>query len=63
MHRPGRPARLDGRRHLRARLKNAVAFGALFPGEEVTYHKTNENWALESIWKNYQILANAIEAL
>lgn len=56
------PASTGGGTYARA-FKNAVAFGALFPGEEVTYHKTNENWALESIWKNYQILANAIEAL
>lgn len=56
------PASTGGGTYARA-FKNAVAFGALFPEEEVTYHKTNEYWRVESMHKNFQILANAIEVL
>lgn len=42
---------------------NAVAFGALFLDEPVTYHQNNENWPVANIGRNFQILANAIEAL
>lgn len=56
------PASTGGGTYARA-FKNAVAFGALFPEEEVTYHKTNEYWRIESMHKNFQILANAIEVL
>lgn len=44
-------------------FSNAVAFGALFPDEEVTYHQTNEFWRLDSIGKNFHIISNAIDAL
>ncbi|MEM1483897.1 Sapep family Mn(2+)-dependent dipeptidase [Oscillospiraceae bacterium PP1C4] len=42
---------------------NAVAFGPMFPGEEVTYHQTNEYWAVDSMRRNYQIFVNTIKAL
>ena len=56
------PFTMGGGTYARA-FENAVAFGALFPDEEVTYHKTNENWNVENIWKNHQIISNAIVAL
>ena len=56
------PVSTGGGTYARA-FENAVAFGALFPDEEVTYHKTNENWNVENIWKNHQIISNAIVAL
>ena len=56
------PAAIGGGTYARA-FDNAVAFGALFEGEEVSYHKPNEYWSLDSIRKNFQIMANAIAAL
>ncbi len=44
-------------------FENAVAFGALFPDEEVTFHQVNEYWSIKSIKRNYQILIHAIETL
>ena len=56
------PAAIGGGTYARA-FENAVAFGALFEDEEVSYHKPNEFWSLDSIRKNFQIMANAIAAL
>ncbi len=56
------PAAIGGGTYARA-FDNAVAFGALFEDEEVSYHKPNEFWSLNSIRKNFQIMANAIAAL
>ena len=44
-------------------FENAVAFGALFPDDPVTYHKTNEFWKVDSIKRNFQIISNALLAL
>ena len=45
------PVSTGGGTYARA-FENAVAFGALFPDEEVTYHKTNENWNVENMLRN-----------
>lgn len=56
------PVAVGGGTYARA-FQNAVAFGALFEDDEISYHKPNEFWSLDSIRKNYQIMANAIAAL
>lgn len=56
------PVSTGGGTYARA-FPNAVAFGALLPEDEVTYHRTNEYWKVDSIFKSYQIIANAIAAL
>lgn len=56
------PVSTGGGTYARA-FPNAVAFGALLPDDELTYHRTNEYWKVESIAKSYQIIANAIAAL
>ncbi len=44
-------------------LPSTVAFGMSFPGEEKIAHKANERWAISSIRKNINIVAEAILAL
>lgn len=44
-------------------FQNAVAFGVLFPEDEVTYHQPNEYYSLASMKKAFQILANAMANL
>lgn len=56
------PVSTGGGTYARA-FENAVAFGALLPEDEVTYHQTNEYWKVDSIKKSYQIIANAVAAL
>ena len=56
------PASSGGGTYARA-FKNAVAFGAAFAGEEESFHQTNEYAVVDSIRKNFEIMANAIEAL
>ena len=56
------PVALGGGTYARA-FPNAVAFGIRFPGEPEVCHIDNEYWALDSIRKNIQIMANAIAAL
>lgn len=56
------PQSTGGGTYARA-FENAVAFGILFPDELATIHQTNEYWSLDSIEKNFQIIANAIAAL
>ena len=56
------PAMTGGGTYARA-FPNAVSFGALLPGDEITYHQTNERWKLSSMQKNLTIMANAVIAL
>lgn len=56
------PVSTGGGTYARA-FSNAVAFGALLPDDEVTYHRTNEYWKIDSIAKSFQIIANAVAAL
>ncbi|MCI9234350.1 MAG: M20 family metallopeptidase [Anaerotruncus sp.] len=56
------PVSCGGGTYARA-FENAVAFGALFPEDPVTYHQTNEFWKLDSIGKTFQIITNAIELI
>lgn len=41
-------------------LPNTVAFGPLFPGEEDPIHQPNEYMTLENLFKNIEIIADAI---
>ncbi|MCI8649641.1 MAG: M20 family metallopeptidase [Anaerotruncus sp.] len=56
------PVSSGGGTYARA-FPNAVAFGALFPDDPVTYHQTNECWSLDSIRRTFQIIVNAIASL
>lgn len=56
------PVSTGGGTYARA-FPNAVAFGALLPEDEVTYHRTNEYWKVENLVKSYQIIANAVAEL
>lgn len=56
------PVSTGGGTYARA-FPNAVAFGALLPEDELTYHRTNEYWKVESLVKSYQIIVNAIAEL
>lgn len=42
---------------------NAVAFGMLFPGEEITFHRENECWSEKSLQTGFDILTEAIRAV
>lgn len=53
------PVSTGGGTYARA-FPNAVAFGAMLPDDEHTYHKNDECWKLDSIHKNFLIMANAI---
>ena len=44
-------------------FKNCIAFGVLFPWETETMHAPNEFWAISSIEKNFDIMADAIKSL
>ncbi len=44
-------------------LPNTVAFGPIFPGEEIREHKADEYISEESLLKNAQIIAQAMYAL
>ena len=44
-------------------LEEGVAFGALFPGEEVMAHQANEYITEESVFQNARIIAHAIVRL
>ncbi len=41
----------------------AVAFGMLFPGEEITFHRENECWSEKSLRTGFDILTEAIRAV
>lgn len=53
------PQVMGGGTYARA-MKNFVAFGALFPGEEELFHQKNEYMSLESLEKAAQIYAETI---
>jgi succinyl-diaminopimelate desuccinylase len=44
-------------------IPNAVAFGALFPGQEETAHQRDEHWAVEDLLRCTKIYAKAIYEL
>jgi len=44
-------------------LPNIVAFGPIFPGEEIREHKADEYISIDSLLKNAQIIAQAMYAL
>lgn len=44
-------------------LPNTVAFGPLFPGEEESIHQPNEHMTEENLFKNIEIMADAIYEL
>jgi succinyl-diaminopimelate desuccinylase len=44
-------------------IPNAVAFGALFPGQEGTEHQADEHWAVDDLLRCTNIYANAIYEL
>lgn len=56
------PLTMGGGTYARA-VKNAVAFGALFPGQEEIAHQVDEYISLDSFYLAMQIYASAIEAL
>jgi dipeptidase pepV len=41
-------------------LPNIVAFGPIFPGEEVREHKPDEYISVDSLMRNAQIIAAAM---
>jgi succinyl-diaminopimelate desuccinylase len=44
-------------------MKNAVAFGALFPGREETAHQSNEHIFIEDLILATKIYADALKEL
>ncbi|MGZ4135116.1 MAG: M20/M25/M40 family metallo-hydrolase, partial [Tumebacillaceae bacterium] len=44
-------------------IPNAVAFGAVFPGQVGTEHQADEHWAVEDLIRCTKIYANAIYEL
>ena len=56
------PLTIGGGTYARA-IPNAVAFGALFPGQEETAHQKNEYWAVEDLIRCTNIFAKAIYEL
>ena len=44
-------------------LPNVVAFGPIFPGDEVREHKPDEYITIDNLVKNAQIIAAAMYAL
>ncbi len=58
--RAGRSAKIHRRRHLCQALPNIVAFGPIFPGEEVREHKPDEYISVDSLMRNAQIIAAAV---
>lgn len=56
------PLTIGGGTYARA-IPNAVAFGALFPGQEELAHQKDENWAVEDLIRCTKIFAKAIYEL
>ena len=56
------PIAIGGGTYARA-VPKAVAFGALFPGQEELAHQKDEYIGLEDLYKNAKIIAYAIKAL
>lgn len=44
-------------------IPNAVAFGAMFPGEEALYHQPDESWSVENLLRCTEMFAQAIYEL
>ncbi len=58
----GNPKCIGGGTYAKA-LPNTLAFGPIFPGEEIREHKPDEYISLESLLKNTQIIATAMYAM
>ena len=58
----GSPKSIGGGTYAKA-LPNIVAFGPIFPGEEVREHKPDEYISVDSLMKNAQIIAAAMYEL
>ncbi|MBL0387745.1 dipeptidase PepV [Tumebacillus sp. ITR2] len=56
------PLTIGGGTYARA-IPNAVAFGALFPGQEELAHQRDENWAVDDLIRCTKIYAKAIYEL
>jgi acetylornithine deacetylase/succinyl-diaminopimelate desuccinylase-like protein len=56
------PAASGGATYARA-MPNCVAFGPLFPGEQITEHEPNERIVLENLYKAMEIYARAVYEL
>ena len=59
---PARPRSIGGGTYAKA-LPNVVAFGPIFPGDEVREHKPDEFIEVDKLMKNAQIIANAMYEL
>ena len=59
---PARPRSIGGGTYAKA-LPNVVAFGPIFPGDEVREHKPDEFIEVEKLMKNAQIIAEAMYQL
>ena len=59
---PARPKSIGGGTYAKA-LPNTVAFGPIFPGDEVREHKPDEFIEVEKLMKNAQIIAQAMYQL
>lgn len=59
---PGEPHCIGGGTYAKM-LPNIVAFGPIFPGEEIREHKADEYISVDSLMKNAQIIAQAMYAL
>ena len=55
----GQPKSIGGGTYAKA-LPNIVAFGPIFPGEEVREHKPDEYISVDSLMRNAQIIAAAM---
>ena len=55
----GQPKSIGGGTYAKA-LPNIVAFGPIFPGEEVREHKPDEYISVDSLMRNAQIIADAM---
>ena len=58
----GKPKSIGGGTYAKA-LPNTLAFGPIFPGDEVREHKGDEYIALDRMVKNAQIIAHAMYAM
>ena len=59
---PGEPHCIGGGTYAKM-LPNTVAFGPIFPSEEIREHKADEYISVDSLMKNAQIIAQAMYAL
>lgn len=59
---PGEPKSIGGGTYAKA-MPNLVAFGPIFPGDEIREHKPDEYMEVEKLMKNAEIFAEAIYRL